>query len=37
MSQLPACKHTKHKAKGPPKDGVRWLGLVLATKIKTNA
>jgi uncharacterized protein involved in response to NO len=25
MSQFPACKHKKHKAKGPPKDGLRWL------------
>jgi len=25
MSQFPACKHTKHKAKGPGKDGLRWL------------
>ena len=25
MSQFPACKHKKHKAKGPRKDGLRWL------------
>jgi uncharacterized protein involved in response to NO len=25
MSQFPACKHTKHQAKGPRKDGLRWL------------
>lgn len=25
MSQFPACKHTKHKAKGPTKDGLCWL------------
>lgn len=25
MSQFPACRHKKHKAKGPPKDGLRWL------------
>jgi len=25
MSQFPVCKHKKHKAKGPRKDGLRWL------------
>lgn len=25
MSQYPACKHKKHKAKGPRKHGLRWL------------
>lgn len=25
MSQFPACKHKKHKAKGPRKQGLRWL------------
>jgi len=25
MSQFPACKHKKYKAKGPRKDGLRWL------------
>lgn len=25
MSQFPACKHTKHKSKGPRKNGLRWL------------
>ncbi|HCN77663.1 MAG TPA: hypothetical protein DIT13_10785 [Verrucomicrobiales bacterium] len=25
MSQFPACKHKTHKAKGPRKDGLRWL------------
>ncbi len=25
MSQFPAYKHTKHQAKGPRKDGLRWL------------
>lgn len=25
MSQFPTCKHKKHKAKGPPKDVLRWL------------
>ena len=25
MSQFPACKHKKHKARGPRKDGLRWL------------
>jgi uncharacterized protein involved in response to NO len=25
MSQFPACKHKKHKAKGPRKGGLRWL------------
>jgi uncharacterized protein involved in response to NO len=25
MSQFPACKHKKHKAKGPRRDGLRWL------------
>ena len=25
MSQFPACKHTKHQAKGPRKSGLRWL------------
>jgi uncharacterized protein involved in response to NO len=25
MNQFPACKHKKHKAKGPRKDGLRWL------------
>lgn len=25
MSQFPACKHTKHQAKGPRKHGLRWL------------
>lgn len=25
MSQFPACKHRKHKAKGPRQDGLRWL------------
>ena len=25
MSQFPACKHKKHKAKGPRKTGLNWL------------
>jgi len=25
MSQFPACKHKKHKATGPRRDGLRWL------------
>lgn len=25
MSEFPACKHKKHKAKGPRKHGLRWL------------
>ena len=25
MSEFPACKHKKHKAAGPRKDGLRWL------------
>lgn len=25
MSEFPACKHKKHKATGPRKDGLRWL------------
>lgn len=25
MSQFPACKHKKHKARGPRRDGLRWL------------
>lgn len=25
MSQFPACKHKKHKARGPRKHGLRWL------------
>ncbi len=25
MSTFPACKHRKHKARGPRKDGLRWL------------
>jgi uncharacterized protein involved in response to NO len=25
MSQFPACKHKKHRASGPRRDGLRWL------------
>ena len=25
MSQFPACKHKKHRATGPRRDGLRWL------------
>lgn len=25
MSQFPACKHKKHRAAGPRRDGLRWL------------
>lgn len=25
MSQFPACKHKKHRATGPSRDGLRWL------------
>ena len=25
MSEFPACKHKKHKARGPRRFGLKWL------------